>query len=329
LKIDPNTRKGKINTIDVDRANDYDYSAILKVSFTYIDSFSMEAMSRSAVVPGSGVIGTISELSPRNEFQVEVGDTVYIEPSIPCNRCIPCLTGHYSACVHKKSYGISTVEHAQVGGCAEYINILRGSRVHRLTKDYDKKTAALYVQMQRAIAAVGSKGKCGLGKHVLIAGNDLFGALCAVAAVDMGASAVVLRCTNAIDKALMEILLKKGIKVVNEIPSDHYSLLLIACAKDPSIQNAFSYVEPLGRCVITKDGTAGQLPIQLIRDREIEITGLNEAAWTFEQAQRMLFENQELVAAVTVKEFSLERYNEAAAAMEQEPYAQFIISPNN
>ncbi len=322
-------QKGAIREIEIAGAEKN--RLLVKVITAQVDDFDRQAPENpDGVVPGAGVIGVVEQAAGKagSNFGVEIGDLVFVEPPMPCNRCVACLTGHYSACEKNMRYGTGRATDGVVtGGCSAYMTVAEGSRVHKLPSGIDPRLGGLLTAMGRAFFAASEKGAAGLGKKMLILGSDLPGVLCAISAKACGASSVALVPLTRLDEGLTGWLVDFGVTPAERIPEGTFDVLIDACGIGSLFDEAVAKLNPLGVCVLTAGAAGYGIPGQAVMDREITITGAHEASWCFDQALRFLQSHPELADVIQTLSFSLESFEDAVHAFKQAPYANILIRP--
>ena len=87
---------------------------------------------------GHEIVGTIAEVgsAAARAWRVREGDRVFVEASVPCQRCRQCVTGHSKYCRQRWSYGLSAdlAEPPHLwGGFAQHIYLHPRAILHRLS----------------------------------------------------------------------------------------------------------------------------------------------------------------------------------------------------
>jgi threonine dehydrogenase-like Zn-dependent dehydrogenase len=126
---------------------------------------------------GHEVGGTVAELPRGYAGPLRVGQTVTVDPAIPCGRCRPCLRGRWPACRSFRALGV-----ALPGGLAEQVVVPVG-QLHA-ADGLSAVEAALVEPFSIAAMAVARAELTG-GERILVAGGGPIGlavTVCAVAA---------------------------------------------------------------------------------------------------------------------------------------------------
>jgi 2-desacetyl-2-hydroxyethyl bacteriochlorophyllide A dehydrogenase len=135
--------------------------------------------------PGHEVVGVVRELGGA-VTQVQVGDRVVVEPTLPCWDCKHCRAGRINLCERLRFFGCV---HDQ-GGMADYFTI-PADRVHVLPADLTDEQAVLIEPLATPVHAVALNGGVA-DAAVVIIGAGTIGLLVLAAARAAGARRVVM-----------------------------------------------------------------------------------------------------------------------------------------
>jgi 2-desacetyl-2-hydroxyethyl bacteriochlorophyllide A dehydrogenase len=130
------------------------------------------------VAVGSGVEGT------------QVGDTVAVDPNLPCGRCHYCHLGRGNLCVNYRAVGVT-----QPGGFAELVAVPEVS-AYALPKDLPTPLAGLVEPVSCAVHGLSRLPRTP-GAHYLVYGAGTMGLLMARLVRSTGAATVSVVDTNA------------------------------------------------------------------------------------------------------------------------------------
>lgn len=126
------------------------------------------------------ILGIVKEIKSEEPVNYRVGDRVVVFPLSYCGECVPCLTGHTSACSHLRIAGV----HSD-GGFAEYAKFPVKSLIP-VPDDIPDEIAALIEPLSVAFHANARAGTKP-GDSVLVIGGGPIGLLCALTARYFGA----------------------------------------------------------------------------------------------------------------------------------------------
>ncbi len=135
--------------------------------------------------PGHEVVGVVCELGGA-VTEVQVGDRVVVEPTLPCWECKHCRAGRINLCERLRFFGCV---HDQ-GGMADYFTI-PANRVHVLPADLTDEQAVLIEPLATPVHAVALNGGVA-DAAVVIIGAGTIGLLVLAAARAAGARRVVM-----------------------------------------------------------------------------------------------------------------------------------------
>ena len=135
-------------------------------------------------IQGHEAAATIVELGADCPTHLATGMRVAIWPVAACGHCYPCRIGRGNACVRISLTGI----HAD--GALQERLVLPSSQVFPVG-DLDAALTALIEPVSIAVRAV-ERGRVAPGEHVVILGAGPIGQALALAAIDRGASAVLV-----------------------------------------------------------------------------------------------------------------------------------------
>lgn len=143
---------------------------------------------------GHEFAGTILELGKSYKGTFAVGDTVAVEPLIPCHTCFACRRGRYNCCANLKVMGA----HAP-GALAEEVVVSASSLF--AVGDLDIELAALVEPVSIGLQAV-VRGDITADDRVVIFGAGPIGLAATLAASDLGAHVLVAdRIPSRLEKA--------------------------------------------------------------------------------------------------------------------------------
>ena len=147
------------------------------------------------MILGHEIAGTVQAIGA-NITNVHVGDTVAVNPSLPCGHCQYCLAGQSHHCLDMKFYG-SAMRFPHVQGGFREVLVCHGSQAIPTTMPVER--AAFAEPLSVCLHAATQAGPL-LGKRVLITGAGPIGALCAMVARHAGAREIM--ATDLLDAPL-------------------------------------------------------------------------------------------------------------------------------
>ena len=152
------------------------------------------------IVPGHEIVGRIHALAPDAALGVEVGDRVAVEIMV---MEIPSATNP-TGIVAGYSYTLGIEhEHGLWGGYGEYMGLIPGTRLHKLTEDVPASELTLFEGLASAVNWV-DMADVREGDTVVVQGPGHMGLCCIVMAKLRGAGRVIVTGTTS-DEARFEI----------------------------------------------------------------------------------------------------------------------------
>lgn len=283
------------------------------------------------VIPGHEMVGKVIKLGKRaNETMhiypsgpLEEGDRVVVNPIVRCGKCFYCTTypEHEELCTQVRAYSTLNCKEPPhlLGGCAEYMYILPGTSLVKISPDFSAFLAVLTEPLACAVTIVdriarnGDPGLAGgsiLGKKIVIQGLGPIGLLALAAFKLAGAHEIIgidgieYRLKMAREFGAKHTLdlnevcqSKKRINQVRGIFSGIGADIVAECCGVPSaISEGLQMLRPGGKFIELGHllaGTKAQIDPFLICRSELQIIG-NYAyhSRAFLQALRMLKDNK-------------------------------------
>ena len=212
------------------------------------------------------------------------GARVAIEPGVPCLHCHECRTGHYNLCASMRFFATPPVD----GAFARYVTI-HEDFAHPLPDSLDDNAGALLEPLSVAVWAAW-KADIRTGDSVLVTGAGPVGLLAVQVARASGATEIVVS-----DSSAPRLALAARLGATHVIDSSRERVadagvaadVLIECAGHPSaVAEGLLAVRPAGRAVLVGVWAAAEfaLPVQVIQNQEIRLTGTFRYANTYPTA---------------------------------------------
>jgi L-iditol 2-dehydrogenase len=208
---------------------------------------------------------------------------VSIEPGVPDLTCAQCLAGRYNLCPNMRFFATPPID----GAFAEYV-VVHQAFAHPVPDTVGDDAAALLEPLSVAIWAC-RKGQVTAGSRVLVTGAGPIGLLCVQTALAFGATEVVVSDVNPARLALArelgatEVLDARGTSVTD---LDRPPGVLLECSGyPPAINQAIRALDRAGRAVLVgMGGDEVPLPLSVVQERELEVTGTFRYAGTWPTA---------------------------------------------
>lgn len=236
------------------------------------------------VVMGHEFVGTVVELGPehphREPHGLRIGETVAVEPMLPCNACTQCHAERFNLCSDWSHLGILE------NGCwADYVRVPAG-RASRLPDGVSTYAAALAEPLACAVNFVMHRGALKPGENVLILGAGAIGLLSAAMARAAGACLVIVsepqqqRRESAgkvgADLTLDPLTQDIGDAIRTALPkAAGVDLIIEATGSKSAVSQAIALAAPGSRIVLSGLGAEGTTPIDTtgIVTKELSVLG--------------------------------------------------------
>ena len=273
-------------------------------------------------IQGHEAAGTIVEVGADCSDQLAVGMCVAIWPVGSCGHCYPCRIGRGNACVRISLTGIHT------DGALQERLVLPSSQVFPVG-DLDPALSALIEPVSIAVRSV-ARGRVAAGEQVVILGAGPIGQALALAAIDRGASVLLVDKVEsrlARGTAFGADLLHAGggidlsTAVQEWSDGDGPEVVIEATGVPALVQTAIELVAPAGRVVVVglshepAPVRVGYLPF-----RELDVIGVSCAGPDdFAAAVDLVGRKSSVAAALVTHDFPLERAPEAMTYAMEHP----------
>jgi L-iditol 2-dehydrogenase len=261
----------------------------------------------SPLVLGHEAAGTVVAIGEGVRADL-LGRRVSIEPQRPDPDSSETRRGHYNLCPHMRFYGTPPVD----GALCEYVTI-GAAFAHPVPDAMSDAAAALCEPLSVGIAAIAKAGVSG-GSRVLIAGAGPIGIVAAQVARAFGATDIVV---TDLDASRRETATRFGATATLDPRTDDVSDLGVDAFIDASgaaaaITGGIAAVRPAGRVVLVGMGAATmELPVQLIQNRELVLTGVFRYANTWPTAIELVRSGRVDLDAMVTAEYPLEKTADA------------------
>ncbi|NJC73420.1 NAD(P)-dependent alcohol dehydrogenase [Planosporangium thailandense] len=256
-----------------------------------------------------------------------VGERVALEPGVPCGRCAQCRTGHYNLCPDVRFFATPPID----GAFARYVTINQ-EFAHRVPDSLDDDEAALIEPLSVGVWASWRAGLRG-GERVLVTGAGPIGLVAAQVARAFGAAEVIVTDVNPRRLALAaELGATSVIDLTREsVPADVGATVLLECSGVPrALVDGIVALAPAGTAVAVGMGPSADavVPLQLIQNREINLTGTFRYANTYPSAIAMAATGRVQLRPLVTGRFDLDHAEDALTAGSSDPSAiKTVVRP--
>ena len=235
------------------------------------------------LVLGHEASGVIRALGP-GARRLQVGQRVAMEPGIPCRHCRACRAGQYNLCPDVRFFATPPVD----GAFARYV-AHDEDFCYALPDNVSDDAGALLEPLSVAVWATW-KARIRVGDRVLVTGAGPIGLLVAAVARAAGAVEVVVTDTQAARLPLAKrmgatavIDAGKDAGLVAQLGSD----VLVECSgAAPALVSGLRGLRGGARAVVVGMSPESHVPVPLsmLQEREIELTGTFRYANTYPTA---------------------------------------------
>jgi L-iditol 2-dehydrogenase len=212
-----------------------------------------------------------------------IGQRVAVEPGVPCGHCEQCRRGNYNLCPNVVFFATPPVD----GTLARYVAV-HEAFAHPVPDSMSDDAAALIEPLSVGLWANRRAGT-GIGSRVLVTGAGPIGVLCGLTARAAGATWIGLadvhpaRLEAARNFDVDEVIdARSGVDYAEFKPD-----VLLECTGAPPVVTAgIKALQPLGRAVLVGMGPSPEqsLPVSVIQNRELTVTGTFRYAHTYPDA---------------------------------------------
>lgn len=255
-----------------------------------------------------------------------VGERVSIEPQRPSATSPQTLAGKYNLCPHMEFYATPPID----GAFAEYVTI-QSHFAFAIPETISDDAAALMEPLSVGIAAA-RKANITAGSSVLVTGAGPIGIIAAQVAKAFGATRIVV---SDIDAARREQALAFGAtEVLNPITDGAriaalgVDALLECSGATAAVRSGLEALAPAGIAVLVGMGADEiALPIPLIQNRELVVTGIFRYANTWPTAIELVRTGRVDLDSLVTGSYGLEQVAEALLASTSSTSLKTMVRP--
>ena len=258
-----------------------------------------------------------------------VGQRVSIEPGVPDLTCDQCLSGRYNLCPQMRFFATPPID----GAFAEYV-VAHEAFAHPVPDSISDDAAALLEPLSVGIWAC-RKGRVTAGSRVLITGAGAIGLVSLQAATAFGATEVVVSDVNAARLALAQELgatavldaRQRSVSTLDRPPD----VLLECSGHPPAIGEAIRALDRAGRAVLVgMGGDEIALPLSVVQERELEVTGTFRYANTWPTAIDLVASGRVNLDRLVTGRFRLDQAEDALTAGRRDDKAvKAVVRPQS
>jgi L-iditol 2-dehydrogenase len=270
------------------------------------------------LILGHESMGTVVALG-EGVTKHEVGERVTLEPGVPDMTCSECRAGRYNLCPNVRFFATPPID----GAFANFVAI-HEDFAYSLPENLSDNAGAL---MEPLSVGIWSCRKAGVkvGDHVLVTGAGPIGLLAMQVALAEGATEVTItdvapqrlemaertgatRTINASDEALPD----SGVEV---------DALIECSGNERALGDGIRCIRPAGTAVVVGmgPGEESSIPLALIQNKEIWLTGTFRYANTYPAAIELAATGRVDLDAIVTSYYDLEGTEEALQASRKDP----------
>jgi L-iditol 2-dehydrogenase len=273
---------------------------------------------REPMVLGHESSGRVVALGP-GAAKHAVGDRVALEPGVPCGNCRECRAGRYNLCRDVRFFATPPID----GAFANYVTI-HEDFAFALPESVSDDAGALMEPLSVAVWAC-QKASVSAGDRVLVTGAGPIGLLTVQTARAFGATEITVTDVNSHRLALAERTgATRAINVGDASleDSDMQADALIECSGHPaSLKAGIAALRPAGTAVLVGMGPEeeGVVPLSLIQNRELWLTGTFRYANTYPTAIALAASGRVDLEAIITGHYGLDETDSALRAGMDDP----------
>lgn len=271
----------------------------------------------SPLVLGHEASGRVVELGSDVTY-AEVGQRVSVEPGVPDMCCEQCLAGRYNLCPQMRFFATPPFD----GAFAEYV-VVHEAFAHPVPDSISNDAAALLEPLSVGVWA-NRKARVGVGARVLITGAGAIGLVSVQVARALGASQIIVSDVNPV-----RLDLARQLGATDLVDARHESVsdlerpptVLLECSGfPPVISSGIAALDRAGRAVLVgMGGDEVTLPLSVVQEREIEVTGTFRYANTWPTAIDLVATGRVDLDRLVTGSFTLAQAELALTASQTDP----------
>jgi L-iditol 2-dehydrogenase len=279
---------------------------------------------REPMVLGHESSGRVVALGP-GASKHAIGDRVALEPGVPCGACRECRTGRYNLCRDVRFFATPPID----GAFANFVTI-HEDFAFALPESVSDQAGALMEPLSVGVWACRKAG-VGPGDRVLVTGAGPIGLLALQAARAFGATEVTVSDVNPHRLALAERTGATRTINVAETPLEECDIevdALIECSGHPaSLKAGVAALRPAGTAVLVGMGPEeeGTVPLSLLQNRELWLTGTFRYANTYPTAIALAADGRVDLEAIITGHYGLDEAEAALRAGREDPAAVKVM----
>jgi threonine dehydrogenase-like Zn-dependent dehydrogenase len=284
------------------------------------------------IIMGHELAGTVAEIGSKASanYDLEVGDRITIEPTIPCGHCERCRTPYnYHKCRPLKAYGVTMPADQPprlLGGYAEYMYLLPGSLIYNVAEKVSDRAASLSSVIGNGVRWVKTLANMTSGQSLAISGIGSQGLATLIAAEECGVGPIAILGLSK-DIARFELAKEFGadysinveqdnpLEVVPDLWGSPPDVVIETSGVPSAIQTAIELVKMKG-CVVSigiSGGKETSIQFDELVAKGVTIICDHAQAGNYPDAMRILNSGRYDIEKINNYKYSLEELPQALA----------------
>ncbi|KAB0677240.1 L-idonate 5-dehydrogenase [Aureimonas leprariae] len=234
---------------------------------------------KAPMILGHEIAGVVAECGA-GVAALRVGQTVAVNPSLPCEACEYCRKGLQNHCLDMRFLG-SAMRWPHVQGGFRETLVCRETQAVPVPDGVSPAEAAFAEPLAVALHAMSRAGPL-VGRRVLVTGSGPIGVLVAAAARRAGAGEIVV--TDVLDAPLafaarvgadrtLDVAAEPDALAAFAAGKGTFDIMFEASGSGAAIVPGLAALKPRGVLVLVGQGGEAALPVSLVVTKEIELRG--------------------------------------------------------
>lgn len=257
-----------------------------------------------------------------------IGERVSIEPGVPCRHCVYCRRGAYNLCPDVRFFATPPVD----GAFCEYVAVA-SDFVYAVPDSLSDDAAALLEPLSVGVWA-NRKAGVGVGSGVLVAGAGPVGLLVAQVARALGAREVVVSDVDVHRRGLAtELGAARTLDPAHGTPAEQgvdVDAFIDCSGAAAAVAAGFGAVRRAGAVVLVGMGSHEMtLPVSLIQNRELVVTGTFRYANTWPEAISLAASGAVDLDRLVTGHVDLDHAEDALAPDPADRHVKVVVRPSS
>ena len=251
-----------------------------------------------------------------------VGESVALEPGVPCRQCDQCLAGRYNLCPDVVFFATPPVD-----GAISQLVAIDANFAHPVPDGLSHEQAAMAEPVSVGVWAARKAG-ISPGDRVLVTGAGPIGLLAAQVARAFGGVDVTVTDVSEFRLAVTRQLGLTAHRATDPLQQE-YDVLLECSGVQPALTAGMRAIARAGRVVLVGMGAdTVSIDVPLVQGREITLTGTFRYANTYPLALRLIAAGLVKVDEVITHRFAIDQTEAALTIGRRDPNAlKAIVLP--